>query len=423
VTGAGFAHAHGAGVVAIGDELLAGAHPDLNSPYLAGQLAEAGRHVERVVVVGDDESDIAAAIADMAKRVPLVIASGGLGPTLDDVTRHAAARAAGVELVRSEEAWDQVRAWYTRADRPMPDSNARQALVPTGATVLANRCGTAPGFRMSIGAAVLFVLPGPPAELADMYEHGVAPWLERHPAGEEVFRARSFYLHDLSESVFADAVGAWMERDANPRLGVTVKGGVMSAKLLARGRDELQALSLLDGRGAEFTARFGEHIFSEHTPDLALALGQVLLAKGLSVTAAESCTGGLVVGALTRVPGISAVLRESVVTYADVAKTERLGVPAELLEAHGAVSAEVAGAMARGAAARAGARLAVAVTGVAGPGGGTPAKPVGLVWFGVCLDGEVQTVSRRWPTVGRERVRAWATAKALALLLEAARRA
>jgi nicotinamide-nucleotide amidase len=410
---------HAAGLIAIGDELLAGAHPDLDSPLVARCLAEVGRHVERVAIVGDDEQAIAEAMADMARRYPLVITSGGLGPTLDDVTRHAAARAAERPLVHSEEAMAQVKGWYQRADRPMPDSNERQALVPEGSEVLPNRRGTAPGFRVELQGSQLFVLPGPPHELDGMLKDVLRPWLVAHPLDHEVFAIRRFHLYDLSESVFADGVGQWMGRDANPLMGVTAKRGVLSVRLLARGGSEREAAALLDERAAEFLQLFGERVFSESSPELAFALGEELLAKGITVTTAESCTGGMVASELTRVPGISALLSEAVVCYSDAAKTLRLGVDPALLEAHGAVSEEVAEAMARGAAERAGAELAVSVTGVAGPGGGTPQKPVGLVCFAVSLGGRLSATTRRWPDAGRDRVREWATSKALALMLEA----
>lgn len=412
-----------AGIVVVGDELLSGAHPDLDSPLIAARLPEVGRRVVRVVVVSDDEPAIAEAVADMARRVPLVLVTGGLGPTLDDVTRHGVASAAGFDLVHSEEALSQVTAWYARTGREMPGSNRRQALVPEGATVLANRCGTAPGFRCGVGEAEVFVLPGPPAELEDMLEHAVLPWLVEHPVTEQVFAIHRFHLVDLSESVFADSVGEWMERGANPRIGCTVKAGILTARLLARGSSQGEAEEVLARSVEAFRERFGAHLFSEESPDLAEVLGRHLLERGISVTTAESCTGGMVAAALTRVPGISAVLCEAVVAYADAAKSERLGVPEALLEAHGAVSEEVVAAMAAGAAQRAGARLALAVSGVAGPDGGSEDKPVGLVWFGICLDGKVTTHSRRWPPAGRERVRTWATSKGLSLLLEAALRA
>jgi len=408
-------------LVAVGDELLAGVHPDLNSPWLAARLAELGWQVDRIAVAGDDEEVIAEVVRDAAAQAALVVVTGGLGPTLDDVTRHGVARAAGRTIARSEEAWSQVRAWYERSARAMPASNERQALVPQGASVLANPAGTAPGFRVEIGAASVFVLPGPPRELEVTAELHLVPWATARRAAAEVFRARRFFLVDLSESLFADRAGDWMRRDANPLMGVTVKEGILSVKLVARAGDEARAEALLADRGAAFLEVFGPQVFSETSPDLARVAGEELLARGLTVTCAESCTGGLVAAALTRTPGISALLRQAFVTYSDDAKSEALDVPRSLLERCGAVSAEVAGAMAEGAARRARARLAVAVTGIAGPGGGSPEKPVGLVWFGLHRDGESATVSRRWPDAGRDRVRTWACAKALSLLLRAAR--
>ncbi len=412
-----------AGVVAVGEELLAGEHPDLDSPLIARALLPHGRQLAAVHVVPDDEQAIADAVTELATRVGLIFVTGGLGPTLDDVTRHGVARAAGVELRHSDEAWRGVQAWYARSGRDIPESNRRQALIPLGASVLHNRVGTAPGFRCRIGDAELFALPGPPRELEEMLDHEVDPWLRQHPLEGEHLAIHHFYLAGLSESVFAEQAGDWMERGSNPLIGCTVKSGVLHARLLAHAETPERAQALVDGRSRAFRERFKEHIFSEEDADPAHALGRVLLEKNLSVTCAESCTGGMVAAALTRVAGISAVFPGAEVTYSNQAKSRLLGVAPELLERHGAVSAPVAEAMARGAAQRYGARLALSVTGIAGPGGGSSEKPVGLVWFGVCLDGEVRTLERRWPPAGRERVRAWATTQALVLLLEAARRA
>ena len=409
-----------AACLAIGDELVAGAHCDLNSPFLARRLTEVGRRVERMVCVGDDEQAIAQALVELCASHRLVLASGGIGPTLDDLTRRAAARAAGVALVRSEAALSELREWFERAGRKMAASNERQAWIPEGASLLPNARGTAPGFRLTVGEATLFVLPGPPNELAAMFDAVVLPWLVSHPVQGAAYEVRHFHLFDLSESVFADRAGEWMARDANPLMGVTVEGGVLSVRLITGADSATRAASLAEARAEAFLGRFGEHVFSQETPDLALVLGRLLLDRDVSVACAESCTGGMVAARITSVAGISAVFREGFVTYSNAAKRARLGVPADVLEAHGAVSAEVAAAMALGAAERSGARLAVSVTGILGPGGGSPERPVGLVWFGVTLDGEVRTVRRRWPDVGRDKVREWATTKALSLLLKAA---
>lgn len=415
----GLPRAQTVGILAVGDELLAGAHPDLNSPYLARRLAEWGREVLEVRAVGDVEADIASATSELLERYGLVLVTGGLGPTEDDVTRQGVARGLGLALVSSEEAWEQVLAWYARAERIPPESNRRQALIPEGASVVANPAGTAPGFRAEHGESTVLVLPGPPLEVEAVFDAEVAPWLEAHPVQVGATAIRRLYLSDLSESVFADKVNHWMVRDANPLLGVTVKGGILSLRVLARAEAQAEAEALAQSRADELAELFSEQLFSRRFDDPAQELAERLIERGISVTAAESCTAGRVASALGAVPGISAVLSESLVTYSYEAKSERLGVSKALLEQHGAVSEEVVRAMALGAAERSGARLAIAISGIAGPGGGTETKPVGLVWFATCFDGELHSVQRRWPPVSRERIQVWATQKALCLGLAA----
>ena len=421
------------GIVAVGDELLVGAHPDLNSPYLAHRCVEFGRQVKRVIVVGDEEDDIAAAVNSLSQDNALVFVSGGLGPTLDDVTRHGVAQALGVPLYESEEAWAEVSGWFIRANRPILESNRRQALIPEGAERIPNGFGTAPGFRATHpSGAIVMVGPGPPKELQGVFDAEIAPWLQSHPPDALKRAKRTLHFGDLPESTFAEAVGEWMARDANPLVGVTVKEGVLSVRCLATAATEDEAESMAAGRADSIRAAFPDRYLGEEVAGLGAFVGAHLAQAGLSFTVAESCTGGLVAAALTEAPGVSAVFDGSFVTYSNARKTELLGVQEATLAAHGAVSAQVATEMARGALERTGARLAVSVTGVAGPGGGTETKPVGLVWFGLALRGapgsdgapgkvEVRTLERRWPPLGRERIRSWASNKALGLLLEGAR--
>jgi len=410
-------------VVAVGDELLDGALTDLNSSWIGGRLGEYGRHLRGVQVVGDDEADVERAVRAAAARAALVVVTGGLGPTLDDITRHAVARAAERALVESPEALENVLAWYTRAGRDMLATNRRQALIPEGATVIVNRFGTAPGFRCAVGTATVIVLPGPPRELHEVWDDEVHPWLRANPVATEVQVVERLHFTDIPESMFAHEVGVWMARDGNPLMGCTVKGGVLSVRLVGRAVTELAARALVVARAGELCERFRGRLLAEGAEGrVAVLLGRELLARQVQVTVAESCTGGLVAGELTSVPGISAVLKESFVVYSNEAKTRRLGVPEALLAEHGAVSAPVAEAMARGALRAAGADLALGVTGVAGPAGGSAEKPVGLVWFGLArrdaAGGVVaHSVERRWPPAPREKVREWATQKGLALLL------
>lgn len=415
------------GIVAVGDELLAGAHADLNSPYLASRMLEFGRSVRRIFVVGDDEEHIAIAVDRAAEECALVFVSGGLGPTLDDVTRHGVAKSLRDELVESTEAWAELCRWFERAGRPIVESNRRQALIPSQATPVPNAFGTAPGFRGThrSGAEVI-VLPGPPRELQSVFDAEVAPWLETRPADDR-FRAKVVMTYvDLSESVFAEGVGAWMDRSANPLVGVTVKEGILTASCVATADSAEDARALAGARAEEIRALFPEAHLGGAIADLGAFVGAELVRLGISFTVAESCTVGAVAAALGATQGLSGIFKGSYVTYDNALKHTDLSVPSEVLRAHGAVSAPCAAAMAEGALRRAEADLAVSITGIAGPDGGTDQKPVGLVWFGVAArtaggDVVTRTVERRWPPVGRERVRRWARNKALALLLEAAR--
>lgn len=405
-----------AALVASGDELVRGDTLDTNSSFLARRLLELGWSTERFVLLGDDEDGLTELVLNLVGDHALVIVTGGLGPTLDDVTRHAIARAARERLVSNPGVIEEMRAYFESRGRPFAQANERQALFPERSEILKNPVGTAPGFFLEIRSAMVFALPGPPRELEVMLENEVVPRLLRSAPPTETVCNASYYLFGLSESVFADQCGEWMSRDANPLIGVTAKGGVLSARLRATGRDAAATRALLGARSLEFEQRFERWIYSRSDPEVAFALGRELIARNVSVAVAESCTGGLVAEKLTRVPGISAVFSAGFVTYSNQAKSDLLGVEPELIRAHGAVSCKVAEAMARGAALRAGARLAVSVTGVAGPGGGTSEKPVGLVWFGLSRDGASSSEERRFAVRGRDLIREFAANTALDLV-------
>jgi len=405
-----------AAVVATGDELIGGMTVDLNTSVIARRLSEVGWTVERAVVLGDDEEELAATYVDLAARYPVVISTGGLGPTLDDVTREAAARAVGRPLELDRDSMTRIRAWFDGRGRAMAASNERQAMFPQGADVMPNELGTAPGFVSTLGQARLFVLPGPPREMLGMLTSELVPRLLELQVADGVLCGHTFHLFGLSESIFADEAGPWMDRGANPRMGVSAKLGILRIVLQARAAAEPEARELLTRRADEFRARFGDYVFSEDEPSLAAVVARELIARGLELATAESCTGGLVAGRLTDVPGVSAVFKQGFVTYSDEAKIERLGVRPETLRAHGAVSRETAEEMALGAARVAGADIAVSTTGVAGPGGGTDEKPVGLVWFATVLSGEVRAVERRFSGLPREAVRSLSVHTALDLI-------
>jgi len=396
-------------IVASGDELVQGRNVDTNSAWLARALLELGVETERFLVLGDDEPALCALAQEASRSVELLLVTGGLGPTLDDVTRHALAAAAGVELDEDAAALEDLRAWFAARGRPFSESNARQALFPRGAERLSNALGTAPGFLLRSGRALVAALPGPPREMERMFQDELRPRLERALPPRAPRCVARFFLFGLPESSFADRCGEWMARGADPLLGVTAHAGVLTAQLASSSQ------ALLDARVTQFRERFGEWIFSETSGDLGRALGEACLERGITLATAESCTGGLVAERLTRLPGISAVFGWGCVSYANAAKQDLLGVEAALLESHGAVSLPVAEAMARGASLRSGARLSIAVTGVAGPGGGSETKPVGLVCFATSLDGVLQSTERRFAVRGRDLIREFAALTALDL--------
>lgn len=419
-------------VLSIGDELLRGSHADLNAPFLLSELSTLGFALDSTRLVSDDPEPLERAMAELCAGAELVITSGGLGPTLDDVTREAAARVAGVDLVEAPGVFEAISAFFVARGKVAPESNRRQAMLPVGADLLANEHGTAPGFAVTVGGCLLVCLPGPPRELQPMFREVLIPRL-RALNPELTQRAEhTFHLANLSESIFAERCGDWMAREADPVIGVSAKRGTLTAHLVARGAD---GTALLE-RTRAFRERFEAWILYEGRGSIEARLVERLGALGRTLAVAESCTGGRIAARVTAVPGASQVFGAGWVTYSNGAKHSQLGVPQALFEAHGAVSREVAAAMARGAVRASGADLAVSVTGIAGPGGGSPEKPVGLVIFGLCLadpkgqpsgsgpgrpePGEqVWTLERKFTGATRERLQDFATRAALELALRA----
>ncbi len=399
-----------AAILSIGDELTQGRHVDRNSATLSAWLTERGVDVRRHLTLDDDEETLASALVTLGRAHDLVISTGGLGPTLDDTTRSASAVACGVELVRDTAAQAALEQRFREMGRDMAASNLRQVDFPLGAVVLPNSHGTAPGFLVSLegGRSTHVALPGPPREMGPMLEV-LEPKLAERGLVSEPLPTRRFHLFLQSESVFAEQVreaGGWMDRDADPLMSVTAGGGILSVQLRAKSADA-EGRARLARRADEFTARYGDAIYSTGERRPAFVLGELLLERGLTISLAESCTGGGIAAELTDVPGISAAFRHGWVTYADEAKASELGVDPALIDEHGAVSEPVVCAMAAGAAARSGSDLALAVSGVAGPGGGTEDKPVGTVWFGLSVLGQVSAFERRFPPYEREAVRRW----------------
>ena len=399
-------------VLAIGDELVRGDVVDTNSAWIARSLAQLGIDVLRVTVVGDGTADLADAMALACNRADLVIATGGLGPTDDDRTRDAAAQAGGAELYFDEDAWrdieELVEAIGKLGDRQLPTSNRRQAMFPRGCRILANAWGTAPGFAQRIGRATLFALPGVPREMKEMWRALVQPELE--PAARGQFVSWRLHVIGLREADLGERISEFMAEGLDPRVGITASQGQLTVRITG------QQERTVNETAALLRPLIGKKLIYEGHHSLAEEVGRRLISARTTLALAESCTGGMLAAALTEVPGISSVLRAGFVTYSDEAKTRDLGVSAALLAEFGAVSTEVAVAMAEGAATRVGTDLAVAITGVAGPGGGTGDKPVGTVCFAVTGARRTLAVERRFTDLGREFVRRRSVLEALVLI-------
>lgn len=398
-----------------GTEILLGSIVNTNAAWLGNRLFEAGFRVERQTVVPDGYA-INEVMRESAGRADIVIVSGGLGPTSDDVTREALCDVCGVDMHRDEQAAEGLKAYFQRRGLSVAECNFRQAMVPDGAAVLENPNGTAPGLVMPAGdrMPMFILLPGPPSELRPMVERSVIPLLEGMIDGD-IPRLRVFRLVGIGESDLQDLVDTSLHQVQGLEVAYCARIGEVDVRLVGN------ETALKQGEARLLTLA-GTYVLRPLGATLERAVVSHLAAQGLKAAAAESCTGGLIAKRITDVPGSSRVFEFGWVTYADRAKTEMLGVPAEVLERHGAVSQPVVAAMAEGALARSGADAAVAVSGVAGPGGGTPEKPVGTVWLAWAFrNGETVSEMMFYPR-DRESFRQMVSQKALIGLLAARRR-
>lgn len=367
-------------IIAVGSEMLTPFRVDTNSLWLTERLNALGIELMLKTVVGDDAARLEEAIGDALRRSDLIVSTGGLGPTEDDITRQCFARVLQRRLVLRDDILAQIEARFERRQVPMPAINARQAMVMEGATVLPNLNGTAPGMLVRQGNCTVVLLPGPPREMRPMFEAGVEPLL-REQAGSQRLLRRKLSIFGLTESRTDELAAPVYTRFPNPSTTILFKNGVIELHLTAAAATEAEAERLLDELDGQLDEVLGDFVFSRRDETLAQVVGERLRLRHETLATAESCTGGLLAGRITETPGSSAYFQEGLITYANEAKIARLGVPAALLEAHGAVSEEVACAMASGVRQLAGTTYGIGITGIAGPDGGTPEKPVGLVYL------------------------------------------
>jgi nicotinamide-nucleotide amidase len=369
-----------AAIISCGNELILGSVVDTNTAWLAARLSELGIATTLHMTVGDDEEDIRSAVLQAARKARTVIVSGGLGPTLDDVTRQAVAKALGVELREDPVCLEHVRDFFAKRGRTMPDTNRVQALVPVGARPIPNTRGTAPGIRAELGGSVIYAVPGVPLEMQEMFTRSIRPELLDSGGGRSV-ASRKILCFGAGESDIANRIADLMKRGRNPLVGTTPHEMIIAIRVVATGSSPQETKDLLDKDVAEIHRRLGDLVFGEDEDTLAEAVGRILIEANRTVATAESCTGGWLAKSLTDLSGSSNYFLRGYVTYSNQAKTELLGVPTAMIQQFGAVSEEVARAMATGCKVRAGTDFAIGITGIAGPTGGTPTKPVGLVYL------------------------------------------
>jgi nicotinamide-nucleotide amidase len=401
-------------LITIGTELLLGFTIDTNGAEIARALAGHGIRIARRTAVGDREEEIRDAVTLALRRTGAAITTGGLGPTRDDITKRIVADLFGAPLEFDEGIWASLLDRFARAGRAPVASNRTQAEVPRGATVLTNRWGTAPGLWMEGPPGLVVMLPGVPTEMRKLLEHEVLPRLAGRGNGASI-RSITIRTTGIPESTLAERMGE-IETEVAP-LSLAYLPGLegVDLRLTAWNMSAEEAQRRLRAAGALLRERAGSHVYGEGDQDLAAVVLDAARARRLHIATAESCTGGLVGERLTEIPGSSEVYIGGVVCYDNALKISLLGVPPALIEAEGAVSEAVARAMAEGARDRFGVDLAVAVTGIAGPGGGTPAKPVGTVWLALAHHGE--TIARRSMFLGnRHDIRQRAAQGALMLL-------
>ena len=407
-----------AAVISIGTELARGELVNTNAAWLGEELTKLGFDVVEHSTVDDHLDRIVTLARRFAEAHRVVIVTGGLGPTSDDLTAEAAAKAAGVKLRRDESIVEAIRQKFKAFGRVMPESNAKQGDFPEGAEILSNPMGTAPGFAMALGQARFFFVPGVPREMKHIFHESIMPAIAAlaEPRTHQV-HLRTF---GMTESGVAEALRGLESAHEGLTLGYRAHFPEIEVKVHVRADSVAEAERRSDAIADEVRTLLGDAVFGGRADSFAEVVGKALRDRGQTLAVAESCTGGQVGEMLTRVPGASDYLLLDAVVYSNSAKEAVLGVTPEVLRAHGAVSSETATAMAEGALQIVGADVAVSITGVAGPGGGTEDKPVGTVWFGLARKGQPTVTKHRKLPWGRDRVQTLSAYIALELVRRAA---
>ncbi len=398
-------------IIATGTELLTGGSLDTNSVFLSEELMLVGIETAFKTVVGDDEKNMEEALKRALERVDAVIITGGLGPTEDDITRKVIAKITKKRLILNEDALKAIHTRLAGRGREVVIPNERQALIPAGARLLQNPAGIAPGFYIDEEGLFLAVLPGVPLEMRAMFSEGLRPALENRFGGKSFIRRRVLRTCGMSESAVNQAIQDIMRR-GEPIVGLSVKGTGVDIRIIAHGSTAENSQTLTDRTESTIREKLGDAVYGVDGVEMEEVVGALLKQRRLTLAVAESCTGGLIGARITNIAGSSEYFERAAVVYSNLAKTEMLGVPADIIERRGAVSSEVAAAMAEGIRQAAHTALGLSVTGIAGPEGGTEKKPVGLVYTALASSQGVKTTEHRFPG-NRDQIRLRASQMAL----------
>jgi len=405
-------------ILSIGDELVLGQTVDTNAAWLSESLAGLGIVVTEHVTVADSIDAIMKQLQRCGTETDLIIATGGLGPTTDDLTRLALAQFLGKPLQLHEPSFEQIKQFFEQRERAMPQANRIQAMFPVGCEVLENKLGTAPGIQGRVGKAMAFFLPGVPREMKEMYRLQIKGELQRMTTTggfQKVIITRTLHTIGIGESDIAEKLGKMMVRNRNPIVNCTAAGGKVSLRINAHGAHDVEALCLIEPVEREIYRRLGDLVYGKDEETLVSVVSQLLRKHKKTLAVAESCTGGMLGKELTDIAGSSEYFKSGWIVYSNQAKTDFLNVDAELIEKYGAVSEEVARQLAGNARRLADADYGIGITGIAGPDGGSEDKPVGLVYIGL-VDSEQVKVGRYILGGERAMVRRRAVNTALDLL-------
>lgn len=380
-------------IVSIGNELLSGQTISTNASYLSDKLLSIGIPVISSYTIGDEIDSIVRALNLASNDADVVIATGGLGPTDDDLTRQAFAKFLGTELQLQNELLQQIQNFFTRRGRQIPEKCKVEAYIPAGTKALANNLGTAPGIMAEAGGKLLVALPGVPSEMKQMFEESLLSELQRFGSGQAVV-VKKLNCFGTGESNIAELLGDLMQRDRNPLINCTAEHGIITLTIIATAKNKAEAQKMAEKDVKLLQDTLGELVYGTDQQTLAEVVGEKLAQQNKTIATAESCTGGTLAKLLTDIPGASRYFTHGWITYSNDAKISELGVPADLINKYGAASEPVAEAMAQLAAKKADTDFAIAITGIAGPAGGSEQKPVGLVY--ISMDSESGCETKRF---------------------------